>query len=659
MRFLYDKRFLEIAIIAALMVLILLPGCRTERPPLDRNKAPETYLTSSPPETTETHYKVHLYWHGADGDGVVSRYIWYISDTLLTLEPAREPDVELADWNPANRIMDYLRGRFTDKTDSVFSFQGYNSRINALVNRQAFHIAAIDDGGKIDQTPARLQFLAKVAGVPKVKFWAVIDGYAKEDSLPGVPQPYDTISMKTPFFVRFSASTVNNVITGYKWMYGDKEFPRDRKWSPAEWYIPEPGQVVEDTLTNMGDAILPDGTFYFKVVARDEAGALSRSDILSGEGYCIVEINHDPDTRVKYAWNFYTPQGGPSASEPCSLYYDFWDASTRGAPDTLPYNSRFRFHYVGWDDPKDIPHLLIQPPRPMRFQFRFQRSTPEGQAFKRSPWYPMEGPEDTNPGADLDSPVRNEDSTTIRVGTFDYAFMVKSYDEMGRDDGVPDTIRFIGNYPPTVDSMMVGYIDPVTFTYQKLVGDTLYLSWLGASIGSDTLGFCEESFDLDLETITRSYCIILKAYGHDSPQEPRGSGIRGWKYFVNAGEEYPYIKQGDWLFDEDFNRLEQNLTIKLTVPFSEATGDQLVSNPPGFLGNQEIEVIGIDIGNKDTDIFREGIRGRSPIFEKVVENGDTTYVRVSDGTWVESEYRLAKYARADTLKLPFYVKVIK
>jgi len=87
---------IEIIISGALVFfMVVLPACRKEEVPLDRNKEPETFLTNSPTETTATEYRVHMYWHGEDEDGAVVRYIWYISDTLMTLDPEGNPDAEL------------------------------------------------------------------------------------------------------------------------------------------------------------------------------------------------------------------------------------------------------------------------------------------------------------------------------------------------------------------------------------------------------------------------------------------------------------------------------------------------------------------------------------------------------------------------------------
>jgi len=260
------------------MLVSLLPACRKEAPPLDRNRAPETYITSAPPETTEADYKIHMYWRGTDEDGVITKYIWYMSDTLRTLDPIHNPDAEIADWNPEARLSDYLLGRFTTRTDSVFTFRGYDPVTGALINRQAFHIAAVDDGGVMDPSPARLQFFARVTGVPQLRFWTVIDGEENPFDFTAL----DTVSMFTPFTIKFTAETVNNIITGYRWSYGGFIYPDENMDGAPEWYPPYPGEIIEVALENTGSQRLPDGSFYFKGIARDEAGAIClRASLMS------------------------------------------------------------------------------------------------------------------------------------------------------------------------------------------------------------------------------------------------------------------------------------------------------------------------------------------------------------------------------------------
>lgn len=643
---------LEAALAAALAVLVLLPACRREKEPLDRNKAPNTFLTSAPTETTATDYRVHMFWYGTDDDGTVERYIWYISDTLLTLDPERNPQTDLRDWNPAARISDYLRGRFTTKTDTVIIFKGFDDKKLAQVNRQAFHIAAVDDGGRIDPTPARLQFFARVRGIPRVRFWL---DFGSGD-IPYTPAALETISTFAPFTIKFIGTTVNNAITGYRWSYGGKVYPDYNNDGTPEWHIPErQDEVVSVSLPNRGAEVLPSGTFNFRVIVRDEAGALSRSDIITGEGVCRVVVNHDPDTEILYGDCFYTPQS-TGVPESLTVYFN------GGVPDTLPYNSLLRMRYRGWDDPRDELEFT-NPPRPIRFQFQYNRwSTDEfgvRVAEKLSPWYPLKTPEDTNPNADVEDTGRDIDSTTMRVGSFDYRFLARSFDEQDRPDGTPAVVSFVGNFPPVIDSMKIGFYDQRTpARWRPAANDTLCVSWTGPIRGS--LGDTICAYDVRVvvgATITKYFKWVIAAGGHDDRRDPVGSGIKAWRYRIfDPDQDYQYYREGEWQFNRPLNLLEQEVSFSITVPFVTDTAslrrqtDSLLASPPLFFGQQAVEVTGQDV--KDTELFKEGIRGISPKFD---EFGNV----IPANNWITNDYFFSNYARQVTRRGAVYIKLIR
>jgi len=653
------KFAIETAMAGALALMMILPACRKEGAPLDRNKVPETFLTSSPTETTATDYRVHMYWHGKDNDGVVTKYIWYVSDTLMTLEPESNPDAEGLDWNPSDRIADYLKGRFTTKTDTVIVFKGYNDMRGAQINRQAFHIASIDDGGKIDPSPARLQFFARVKGIPAVTFWTNLGS----GDLPYHPGAPDTISMFVPFDIKFTATTVNNVITGYRWSYGGGVFPDYNNDGNPDWLIPaSQSEVIDVTLLNSGNAVISSGLFSFKAIARDEAGALSRSDLISGEGVCQVVVNHDPDTRVDAACQvFFTPRSSGVLE---SLTVNLLDQ----IQDTLPDSSLVRMFYWGWDDPKDRANLQYNPPRPIRFQFAYNRwaigEYGERVADKMSPWYPLKYPEDTNPNAGVSDQYRDRDSTTMRVATFQYSFFVRSFDEQKRPDGTPTVVHFMGNFSPRVDSVRTGFWDrpgqaPSLRVFHYTTNDTIVVGWNGNQVVARGDTLCPYETKLlgaaGNQTLTKSFRFTIRAGGHDDPRDPRGSGIKGWKYTVtDPDQDLTYSREGEWMFNKPLNVLDHECSFSISVPYTPAgiahTTDSLLNNPPAFLGAQTIAVSGMD--ERDTENFFEGIRGISPEFD---ENGNVK----AGNNWITNEYFFANYARRDTKRVQLYLKFVK
>ena len=119
--------------LSVLVLLVMLPACRQEQDPLDRNRAPETVLTVAPPETINAEYRVHMYWNGEDKDGIVTRFMWYRSDTLRTLRPDLEPELDLLDWNPEARKDDYESGTFTTANDTVIVFTGFDVTTGAML----------------------------------------------------------------------------------------------------------------------------------------------------------------------------------------------------------------------------------------------------------------------------------------------------------------------------------------------------------------------------------------------------------------------------------------------------------------------------------------------------------------------------------------------
>ncbi|MCK4537227.1 MAG: hypothetical protein KAV42_00380 [Candidatus Krumholzibacteria bacterium] len=633
-----------ILLLFAMTLLILLPACRDEREPLDRNRAPETFLTIAPPETTETDYKVHLYWHGEDKDGIVTRYMWFHSDTIRTLRPDLDQDVEFLDWNPEVRASDYVRGHFTHATDTVFIFEGYDNTTGALLNRQSFHLVAIDDMGKMDPTPSRIQFFAKVDCLPETFFWTSKDGNSWK---PYVAGELDTMSMFTDVFIRFTGTTCNSMITGYQWIHSGKTYPDENNDGIPEWRIPPPDTMTV-ALENDPDSYLPSGDFYFKVIARDEAGARSRSDILTGEGVCQIVINYDPDTRVTYGDNYFTKQNGDTAIRTV----DF----NEGEIDTLPYKSRLKLHYLGWDDDRDILEFS-DPPVPMRFQTMYGRigvAQNGSISSHKTPWYPTDRAEDTNCYAD-------EDSVTIRIGSYEYFVAVRSFDEQYRSDGTPDTVRFFGNYSPTIDDVQVG-IDSNLFIpglqFLPISGDTLYVNIATPLIPmGDTCNAYERTPDDEDNTFTYMFKYYLSCSGHDDQRDPPGSGVRSWWFSIDGvNEDYYYRNEDEWISNQENDVLLQECVFRIEVPYdlsySYPWPDSLyVNDVPEWMGDQELLVRGKDI--RSTDTFDEGMRCTSPTF-----SDDDPCEMVELGTWCIVRRYPANYARSDEYTKNFYIKLI-
>jgi len=109
----------------------LLGGCREQTTaPIDRNLAPETFLSSAPGDSQTSFYRVAVHWAGIDRDGVVVRYEVAVTDSL-----PREQDIV---W------------RRTTRSDSLVTFTVEETR-EVLGHR--FYVRAYDNEGKVDPTP--------------------------------------------------------------------------------------------------------------------------------------------------------------------------------------------------------------------------------------------------------------------------------------------------------------------------------------------------------------------------------------------------------------------------------------------------------------------------------------------------------------------------
>ena len=113
------------------LTILVVMGCRKPlKPNVDRNLAPETWITAAPQDTlTEKDesgkvirpkvgtiaYKYHLYWAGSDQDGAVDGFYFAVVETL-PIPPAGLSEIPPL---PGPKPADY---HFTARTDSVFLF---------------------------------------------------------------------------------------------------------------------------------------------------------------------------------------------------------------------------------------------------------------------------------------------------------------------------------------------------------------------------------------------------------------------------------------------------------------------------------------------------------------------------------------------------------
>ncbi len=516
---------LRVAVFLSLVCLaVVIFSCRRNQPSLvDANRPPDTEIWYAPLDSAEYEWNVHMYWRGSDVDGVATRFIWTITDTL-------EAD-PLLRWNPAERIADYRTGRVTERTDSTIAFTAFKNiaGVGIRKNRQAFHIAAIDDNGVIDPTPAVIEFIATVAQLPRVKFNLTIT--ERKIFPPGSPtivvtKPYnpaviDTLGVNRPITISYTGTTTNGKITGYKYTSLTAGFgiPGEGVWNPD----------LTDTLryfSNVGADEIPSGVFRFVAQCSDSSGAESRADVKSySEGVVQVVVNYEPDTRMYQVENTYFI-GGQSFRR----FINFED----DIPDTLPYASWIRLDYKGWDNPRDSSFCTDPLNKCIGYQVQYERSSliAQGGNFKTR-WLPEEA-WDSNPNG-------TPDSTTMNLGSFEYKIRARASDGRSLPDGSvefvkadgdmfdPAThsprseIQLIGNYDPTLDDAIIRNYDG-SFASQD--DDTLLWDWWHPANVGDTIPSPADSI------VTKIFYVEIAATGHDHPTEDARFGVRGWFYLI-------------------------------------------------------------------------------------------------------------------------------
>ncbi|UCH84247.1 MAG: hypothetical protein JSW50_00745 [Candidatus Latescibacterota bacterium] len=567
---------LRVALVLLLVCLsVVVFSCRRNPPSLiDANRPPDTELWYAPPDSTEYDYLVHMYWRGMDADGTTPRYIWTITDTLVT-----DP---LLRWNPSERLADYRSGRITTRTDSVFSFEGFKNvaGVGLRKNRQAFHIAAIDDEGVLDPFPAAIEFVATVGELPEMRFATAVTRSDGNTSTvirkPYNPSVLDTVGMYRPFWISYHGWTVNGEIRQYIY------YPLTSGVLVAgqnEW-----NDDLTDTLRffpNDGDQVIPSGMFRFAAQCMDDASAESRVDVKDyREGVAQLVVNFEPDTRIFNA---------------VSTYYIFFQEYTDtvrfddGVPDTVPYNSWLRIDYRGWDSPYDSSLCADDVNKCLGYQVQYSRtSSRNAGSNSKSRWLPNE-PKD-------DNPFGTTDSTSMNMGSLEYQIRARTVDEYGKPDGVPDQVEVVANYDPTLDETRLFNWDG-TVVGPPGESDTLLWDWTNPANSPDTIEF-------DIGTgqifVVKDYYFDIEATGHDHPKENVNFGVRNWYYLFSRtdnGNSQKFGRSGAWVSGPSPNVLSDRYEANYRYNLIEDPGGQsILDNPPSFWDSEyHYSIYGRDI----------------------------------------------------------------
>lgn len=432
----------------------LLGGCREQSTvPIDRNRAPETLITSAPGDSQTTFYRVSLRWAGTDIDGVVVGYDVAITESL--------PKVDEIQW------------RRTTRTDSLVIFPVEETR-EVLGHR--FYVRAIDNEGKLDETPAWIFFGARNNVPPEVIFrtqYAYGPGGQRKEIRSSNPDfPTDTIP--TGWGVSFSWWGRDLDVTigpaGDTLQVGrvEKYFIR---------LLPTEGLFRGGTLADTAAAYDPD---YFLKLPKGNNYALQVRAIddggLSGSGTVTRSFvwNQDPVTKITRC-----VRPGSEDSVVCftglrgvqAFYGDTLPLG--GAADSLP---AVRIRARGYDpDPVNGLHTVEG------IEFR---TTSRGVS---DPWEVAE----------------NGAVFLPNLTTGDYLVQFRSVDQLERVEGTPDHLKFSVNYAPRFVTSDPGLTPP--FQQTPMPGDRFTTGQLANGLN---VAFLVTNPD-GLETEEIEYCILL------------------------------------------------------------------------------------------------------------------------------------------------------
>lgn len=303
---------LRVGLLLCLFAVIALVGCRKPLAPnIDRNKAPETWITAAPfdtitivrgerPQLGTIPIRFHVYWAGSDQDGAVVGYYWAVVETLPVAPEGGTPPL------PGPRARDY---HYTTRTDSTFIFnvaETYPDR------QHAFFIYAVDDKGRPDPTPARFIFNA-LDRYPPI---AVIDSayatgtvyffdqsgllksatrrFQVHDNSRGSTPPTDTVPSGSRVTFKFHGqpTVVGSIVKGFRYKLDEPEYIPVNPDSlfhgnVIEYHVPadqaDPSRGGLDTLE------LSTGSKTFRLRVVDQANG-------SSDSTRRFQMNFSPDT---------------------------------------------------------------------------------------------------------------------------------------------------------------------------------------------------------------------------------------------------------------------------------------------------------------------------------------------------------------------------
>jgi hypothetical protein len=364
------------------LILVTGSGCRelsTEN--TDRNRAPETYLSSAPVDSvaggglTRIPHRYRASWSGADIDGEVVGF--FVAVTETTVDAASGRPFRL----PAPQPSQY---RFTTSRESLFIFSVLEGR--GSDRQHALYVYAVDNQGRVDATPAVTHFVARDQNLPIVRFLrADGSGTVFEFNSSGALVPVEYFTTLTDSFEVPAHAPRDTIPTGgqvhFEWMGEDRDFASYisgylYKLTENELVRVDSSVTSAEYGTGFGPAPgpIPVGPNTFRVRAIDEAGGTTQPDAVRQ-----MFVNFSPDTW--FAGPDVTQLGGFLQTDSLGTYFPndpvrSWPADFQGNPfgaDTLITLPAERKAMDGLDVPRPDGGPSFRPKTFLEGRFRLDR----------------------------------------------------------------------------------------------------------------------------------------------------------------------------------------------------------------------------------------------------------------------------------------------
>jgi hypothetical protein len=398
-----------LGILLAASAFVLLSSCRREAPDnIDRNKAPETYITKAPAESTSTYYRVRFYWSGLDVDGQIAYYEIAVTDSNQV------PGQNLEEGTGYTRTL---------KTDSLFVLRA-DPPVETQIIGKRFYVRAVDNEGKVDPTPARAYFESRNDFYPEVVFnpgsgnWIDKCGLQRTRVVMSTERsaPTDTVGAGATMHWSWGGrdGDPEGSISGYEYKLGTQ--PLYQRGGPA------------DTTLDVTFPLNSSRVQILQVRAIDDGGLRSSDDYIQS-----VVVNFDPITRIV------DPVENDGQGNPVSRNVFTWGTLVLPSGTTLPDNRQdVTVTYTGLDDPRDFGTSCASP-NLSRYQSRVPfRDDSEGN-FTTPNW--------TNLSSNDPFPVRNS-AQVFGMISGDHLILIRAIDVQQIVDSTPETVLVKVNYRP-------------------------------------------------------------------------------------------------------------------------------------------------------------------------------------------------------------------